>query len=107
MSSRPLESHVLPFRATNDALESSPDDDLIDTGVRRRDRWVSGVWRLRCLRRPSSDSIAALLPALVTVHPDGTALAHYPGAGMMHFTDLAHLMAHHELTIVDFEEEES
>lgn len=101
MASRSLESHVLSFRAMDDVA----DDDRIDTGVRFRERAPAGVWRLRCVRRAESDSLAALLPVLVTVHPDGAAIAHYPGAGTMYFVDLAHLMAHHALTIVDFEEE--
>jgi hypothetical protein len=100
MANRPVSSHGLPsFTAGADH-----DDDRIDTGVRRREDARPGVWELRCLRRSDGGSIATLLPALVTVHPDGTAIAHYPGAGTMHFCDLAHLMAHHELTIVDFEE---
>jgi hypothetical protein len=67
------------------------------------------TWRLRCVRRRERwDSLAELLPERVSVLPDGTARAHYPkGGGTLYFNDLAHLFAHHRVSMRDFEEDDA
>lgn len=88
-------------------FDEPADEDRLETGVRARPERFAGAWHLRCTRKPVDPSLSARLPDLVTVLPDGTAIAHYPGDGTLRFCDLAHVMAHHDLTIVDFEEQPS
>jgi hypothetical protein len=78
------------------------------SGVRRALAVLDPTWHLRCTRvAPERGSVSALLPSRVSILPDGTAIAQYPeGGGSLYFNDLAHLLAHHGLSIRDFEEEE-
>jgi hypothetical protein len=77
-----------------------------DSGTHRRIE-IGLEWHLRCVRRTNViRSVSELLPARVSVMPDGTTCAHYStGGGTLYFNDLAHLLAHHGLSMRDFEEE--
>ena len=100
-----MASNAVGSKPWRDELAADDEDDRLDTGVRARRTTITDAWHLRCVRGAPEGSVAAILPDRVTVLPDGTAIAHYPGDGTMRYCDLAHLMAHHELGIADFEED--
>jgi hypothetical protein len=96
--------HTLEERDEGHRAKVLPRNQL---GLRRRRLEVGTTWHLRCTRRARVDSsIAELLPLRVSVMPDGTACAEYvAGGGVLFFHDLAHLLAHHGLSMRDFEED--
>jgi hypothetical protein len=92
---------------TNDARSSAAAPIAREASGMRKCIGPSGPsWHLRCNRVSTAGSVAGVLPERVTILPDGTAIAQYPeGGGTLYFHDLAHLLAHHELGIGDFDEE--
>ena len=65
------------------------------------------AWRLSLKRarfEAAQTPSAAPVPVAVTVHPDGSAIAHFAGGRDLYFCDLAHLLLAHALSLEDFDE---
>ena len=77
------------------------------TGTSSVRRKIS-TWRLALKRARFEAAQAhdeAVLPVAVTVHPDGSAVAHFAGGSDLYYCDLAHLLLGHGLSLADFEDQ--